>query len=243
MTELGFPTPTGRALPGAVTSFRHAGEQRMAPVKHRFRPAREPIERQPPMSDADPVAVPAPARASGRLKVGLLLPLIEKTMGGRSGGWPELLAYARAAESLGFDSLWLPDHLLFRLAGREEQPVGMWESMTLLAGLAAATSRMTLGTFVANTGFRNPALLAKMAGDDRRDQRRPIGSGPGRRLARARVRGLRIPIRPQGKPLRGSVHDHPLPDSRMGASTSRANTTALATASCGRAARAPTRSR
>ena len=115
------------------------------------------------MSDPYAVAVPAPAPASRRPNVGLLLPLIEGTKGARSGGWPELLAYARAAESLGFDSLWLPDHLLFRIAGREGPPVGMWESMTLLAGLASATSRITLGTFVANTAFRNPALLAKMA--------------------------------------------------------------------------------
>jgi probable F420-dependent oxidoreductase len=97
------------------------------------------------------------------LKVGLLLPAIEGLMAGETARWPDLLAISRRAEELGFDSLWVSDHLLFRLPGREERPVGMWEGWSLLAALAAATSRIALGPFVSCTGFRNPALLAKMA--------------------------------------------------------------------------------
>ena len=96
-------------------------------------------------------------------KVGVFLPIIEGTMAGASASWRDLAAFAQRAELLGFDSLWLPDHLLFRLAGREDQPVGQWESWSTLSALAAATSRITLGTFVACTGFRNPAVLAKAA--------------------------------------------------------------------------------
>ena len=84
-------------------------------------------------------------------------------MAGESASWRDLAAFSARAESLGFNSLWLPDHLLFRLAGREASPVGMWESWSVLAALAAATSTITLGTFVACTSFRNPALLAKSA--------------------------------------------------------------------------------
>lgn len=102
-------------------------------------------------------------RASRPLKVGLLLPVIEGTMAGESASWRDLAAFSVRAESLGFDSLWLPDHLLFRHAGREADPVGVWESWSILAALAAATSTITLGTFVACTSFRNPALLAKAA--------------------------------------------------------------------------------
>ncbi len=67
------------------------------------------------------------------------------------------------AEELGFDSLWITDHLLFRLPGREDDPVGMWEGWSLLAALAAATSKIALGPFVSCAPFRNPALTAKMA--------------------------------------------------------------------------------
>lgn len=97
------------------------------------------------------------------LKVGLLLPAIEGTMAGDTARWADLLAIARRAEEVGFDSLWVSDHFLFRLPGREERPVGMWEGWSLLAALAAATSRIALGPFVSCTSFRNPALTAKMA--------------------------------------------------------------------------------
>ncbi len=68
---------------------------------------------------------------------------------------------AQAAEAAGFDSIWLFDHLLFRSPG--SPTVGIWECWTLLTALAAATSRIELGTLVLCNPFRNPALLAKMA--------------------------------------------------------------------------------
>ena len=43
------------------------------------------------------------------LKVGVQLPEVERTV-----RWPEYLAIAHAAESAGFDSIWLGDHLLYR---------------------------------------------------------------------------------------------------------------------------------
>jgi alkanesulfonate monooxygenase SsuD/methylene tetrahydromethanopterin reductase-like flavin-dependent oxidoreductase (luciferase family) len=97
------------------------------------------------------------------LKVGLLLPIIEGLMAGETARWKDVLALARRAEELGFDSLWLSDHLLFRLPGREDKPVGMWEGWSILAALAATTSKIELGPFVSCTSFRNPALTAKMA--------------------------------------------------------------------------------
>ena len=65
------------------------------------------------------------------------------------------------AEALGFDSLWLDDHLLYRDAGHP--PVGIWECWTVLSALAEATTRVELGTLVLCNQFRNPALVAKMA--------------------------------------------------------------------------------
>lgn len=74
----------------------------------------------------------------------------------------DLQGLAQEAENLRLDSLWVRDHLLYRDAVYGE--VGCWEAFTVLSALAASTSSITLGTLVAAIPFRNPALLAKMAG-------------------------------------------------------------------------------
>ena len=90
------------------------------------------------------------------LKVGVQLPEIEREV-----RWQELREMAQAAEGLGYDSLWVGDHLLYRDAGGTAR--GPWEAWTVLAALAEATSRVELGPLVAATSFREPALLAKQA--------------------------------------------------------------------------------
>ena len=99
---------------------------------------------------------PSTADPTRPLKVGVQLPEVEREV-----RWPELLDMARAIEDLGYDSLWLGEHLLYRFAARP--PRGPWEAWTLLAGLSAVTSRVELGPLVACTNFHNPALLAKQA--------------------------------------------------------------------------------
>ncbi len=89
------------------------------------------------------------------LKVGVQLPEVEYPV-----RWPELRDMARAAEDVGFDSIWVGDHLLYR---RESGNVGPWEVWTTLAGLAAATDRVEIGPLVAATSFHSPPILAKMA--------------------------------------------------------------------------------
>ena len=90
------------------------------------------------------------------LKVGVQLPEVEREV-----RWPELLDLARAIEDLGYDSLWLGEHLLYRWPDRA--PRGPWEAWGVLAALAAATSRVEFGPLVACTAFHNPAVLAKRA--------------------------------------------------------------------------------
>src|SRR5829696_7364200 len=102
------------------------------------------------------------------LKIGIFLPgLFEvvDTDGQMTAAkrWHELRAFAGRAETLGFDSLWIPDHLLFRWQGEAGPTQGVWEAWSMLAALAAITERVELGTLVLCTAFRNPALVAKMA--------------------------------------------------------------------------------
>jgi alkanesulfonate monooxygenase SsuD/methylene tetrahydromethanopterin reductase-like flavin-dependent oxidoreductase (luciferase family) len=90
-----------------------------------------------------------------------MLPQTEGMRGPGVRGWSEVKDMAQAAEDVGFDSLWLVDHFLYLLDG-EAQARGVWEGWSLLSALAAVTTRAELGTLVLGTGFRNPALLAKM---------------------------------------------------------------------------------
>ena len=93
-----------------------------------------------------------------RIKVGLDLPTSDRT----GLGWSQLRDIAMLAEEVGFGSIWLDDHLLYHMRGAAE-PNGNWESWSILSALAACTRTVELGNLVLGMGFRNPALLAKMA--------------------------------------------------------------------------------
>ena len=96
--------------------------------------------------------------AERRMKVGVVLPIADED--DRQPGYREIREIALAAERTGLDSVWVFDHLLYRLEGEES---GLHEAWTILAAIAEATTRVELGTIVMATSFRNPALQAKMA--------------------------------------------------------------------------------
>ena len=102
------------------------------------------------------------ASGSRRLKIGLMLPQTEGMRGPGVRGWREVRDMAQVAEDVGFDSLWVVDHLIYQLEG-EAEGRGVWECWSLLSAIAAVTERVELGTLVMAMGWRNPALLAKMA--------------------------------------------------------------------------------
>jgi alkanesulfonate monooxygenase SsuD/methylene tetrahydromethanopterin reductase-like flavin-dependent oxidoreductase (luciferase family) len=95
------------------------------------------------------------------MKIGIVLDISEGSLEGRTPTFRDLQGMAQVAEQVGLDSVWLADHLLYRFPGQNES--APWEAFTMLSALAAVTTHITLGTLVACTSFRPPALLAKMA--------------------------------------------------------------------------------
>jgi alkanesulfonate monooxygenase SsuD/methylene tetrahydromethanopterin reductase-like flavin-dependent oxidoreductase (luciferase family) len=121
------------------------------------------------------------------LRVGVQLPEVE-----RVARWPEYVAMAHAAEEVGFDSIWVGDHMLYR--GDERPERGPWDAWTLLAGLATVTERVTLGPLVACTAFRRPGLLARTAAavDELSGERLVLAVGAGWNEPEYRAFGIRF---------------------------------------------------
>jgi len=92
--------------------------------------------------------------------------------------WDDWLALARACEEHGFDALFRSDHYGPVVAEGERGSLDAW---TTLAGLAAVTSTVRLGTLVSPATFRHPSVLAKSAVsvDHISDGRVEVGMGAG----------------------------------------------------------------
>ncbi|MDT3399101.1 TIGR03619 family F420-dependent LLM class oxidoreductase [Streptomyces sp. B1866] len=78
-------------------------------------------------------------------------------------GVQELVRLAREAEELGYEGVWLPDHVLPPGPYGPDRYGGVYESLVTLAYLAAATERVTLGTTVVVLPLRAPLVLARQA--------------------------------------------------------------------------------
>src|SRR5262249_28066122 len=77
--------------------------------------------------------------------------------------WETLLTHAQRAEELGFDSLWLSDHLFLGIAkyGGTADPHGIYEPLITLAALARTVTPPRLRTLVAGEALRPASVLAK----------------------------------------------------------------------------------
>lgn len=93
------------------------------------------------------------------MKFGLLLPHF-----GEHASRDKLLDGARRAEELGFDSVWVRDHLVFEPHGEMEKPNRtFYDALTTLTAIGAVTNRIELGTG-SLIPFRHPLITALMAG-------------------------------------------------------------------------------
>ncbi|MGD9710753.1 MAG: LLM class flavin-dependent oxidoreductase [Thermomicrobiales bacterium] len=98
-------------------------------------------------------------------------------------------------EALGIESLWDCDH--YQQPSRPDGPY--FEGWTLLAGLAASTTRARLGVLVSCNTFRHPALVAKMAStiDHISNGRLEVGLGAGWYVPEHRTFGIAFPEPPE----------------------------------------------
>jgi len=123
--------------------------------------------------------------AAAQVHFGVTLPQIKRT-------WGEARDVALEIERLGFDSVWVCDHL----QGVPAPQLDILEAWSLLAAVAAVTERVELGTLVTPPGFRNPAVLAKQAAtvDVIAGGRLVMGLGSG--WAEAEFTGYGLPFPP-----------------------------------------------
>jgi alkanesulfonate monooxygenase SsuD/methylene tetrahydromethanopterin reductase-like flavin-dependent oxidoreductase (luciferase family) len=92
-------------------------------------------------------------------EVGLVLPMGESFVDGSTTRWVDIRDLALRAEELGFDTVWTADELLWRPPDGESH--GWWECVAMTGAVAAATSRVKVGTWILSALHRNPGITAK----------------------------------------------------------------------------------
>ncbi|MEA2452830.1 MAG: hypothetical protein QOG04_1540 [Actinomycetota bacterium] len=99
------------------------------------------------------------------MRFGLALPHYDTSFAGQQATWEGIRSAALTAEASGFHSVWVSDHLFLdwgKYGGRADAE-GSFECWTTMSAIAAATTRVRIGSLTLCNDFRNPALLAKMA--------------------------------------------------------------------------------
>src|SRR5205823_7083077 len=134
---------------------------RRAPLSHRL---------------ARPAALRVSARMKERLRVGVVLPTYR-----RLANPANIKRAAELSEALGFDSVWVTDHIVVPAASVEAFGPTFFEAVTTMAYVAGFTSRVLIGAAILIVPYRHPLLLAKMlaSADQLSGGRLIVGAGLG----------------------------------------------------------------
>lgn len=110
------------------------------------------------------------------MEFGVQLPHFGPLVSGRG-----TLALAQRSEALGFDAVWVSDHIAYPATFAERFGTAVYEAITTLTWVGAVTERIRLGTAVLIAPYRNPLLLAKQLStlDDLSGGRTIVGVGAG----------------------------------------------------------------
>ena len=92
-------------------------------------------------------------------EIGLVLPMGDVFADDPAARWVDIRALALRAEEIGFDVVWTVDELLWLAPDRD--PRGFWECVAMTGAVAAATSRIKVGTWILSALHRNPGITAK----------------------------------------------------------------------------------
>ena len=147
------------------------------------------------------------------MKIGFCLPHESEAMGGDTATGAEVMRFARRAEEVGFDSVWLVDHFCYSAAGELEalgasappelagRVYGAWECMVTAGALARETQPGGDRNPGGEHGLPQPRAAGAHGGHRRRAERRAAHPGARRRGLRVRARGVRLSVGAAGRPF------------------------------------------
>lgn len=106
--------------------------------------------------------------------------------------WQEILEGAEYAERTGWHGVWIADHFL---QNGDDLSIPVNEALALLAGLAARTERVRIGSMVLGNTYRHPAVVANWAAtvDQMSGGRFVLGVGAGWQVNEHEVYGIELP--------------------------------------------------
>ena len=122
-----------------------------------------------------------------RLKVGVVLPTYR-----RLASADNIREAAARSESLGFDSVWVTDHVVVPVTSVETFGPAFFEAVTVMSYVAAITKSVQVGAAILIVPYRHPLVLAKMlaTADELSGGRMVLGAGLGWLEAESRLLGV-----------------------------------------------------
>jgi len=125
-------------------------------------------------------------------EIGLVLPFNQSFVDGSTTRWADIRDLALRAEAMEFDTVWIPDELLWREPESTEGGTGWWECVAMTGAVAAATTRVKVGTWILSALHRNPGISAKAVEtlDEISGGRFVLGLGSGHAGNQGRIFGL-----------------------------------------------------